>query len=142
VHYFGEHQLFWAFICLALLSNLVALVGYVARNVESIEGRDGELVPSDLQLKFKQRPEECVLVLMLGIVSTESLCFLSKVRVRVRVKVSIVSTESLCFLSKVRVRVRVRVRVTGANPDPNPNPNPTLTCLCFLLEQHDHKNEP
>ena len=120
MHYFGEHQLFWAFICLALLSNLVALVGYVARNVESIEGRDGELVPSDLQLKFKQRPEECVLVLMLGIVST----------------------ESLCFLSKVRVRVRVRVRVTGANPDPNPNPNPTLTCLCFLLEQHDHKNEP
>ena len=105
MHYFGEHQLFWAFICLALLSNLVALVGYVARNVESIEGRDGELVPSDLQLKFKQRPEECVLVLMLGIVST----------------------ESLCFLSKVRVRVRVRVRVTGANPDPNPNPNPTLT---------------
>ena len=43
MHYFGEHQLFWAFICLALLSNLVALVGYVARNVESIEGRDGEL---------------------------------------------------------------------------------------------------
>ena len=78
MHYFGEHQLFWAFICLALLSNLVALVGYVARNVESIEGRDGELIPSDLQLKFKQRPEECVLVLMLGIVSTESLCFLSK----------------------------------------------------------------
>ena len=111
MHYFGEHQLFWAFICLALLSNLIALVGYVARNVESIEGRDGELIPSDLQLKFKQRPEECVLVLMLGIVSTESLCFLSKVRFRVRVK----------------VRVRVRVRVTGANPNPSPNPNPTLT---------------
>ena len=78
VHYYGEHQLFWAFICLALAANLFALVGYVARNVDSIEDRDGELIPSDLQLKFKQRPEECVLVLMLGIVSTESLCFLSK----------------------------------------------------------------
>ena len=53
-------------------------MGYVARNVDSIEDRDGQLIPSDLQLKFKQRPEECVLVLMLGIVSTESLCFLSK----------------------------------------------------------------
>ena len=78
MYHYGEHQLFWAFICLALLSNLVALVGYVARNVDSIEDRDGNLIPSDLQLKFKQRPEECVLVLMLGIVSTESLCFLSK----------------------------------------------------------------
>ena len=98
MHYFGEHQLFWAFICLALLSNLVALVGYVARNVESIEGRDGELIPSDLQLKFKQRPEECVLVLMLGIVSTESLCFLSKAH-------------------------RHPTR-TDPNPSPSPNPNP------------------
>ena len=100
VHFFGDHNLFWAFICLALAANMFALVGYVARNVEAkYDDADGAPIPSDLQaraprcrppaaatpsppsapsrpppiacrppspapmpqLKFKQRPEECVI---------------------------------------------------------------------------------
>ena len=76
VEYHGEHHWYWLFIVLALLANMVGIVGYVARSV----GADAERPqrPSDLQLKFKQRPEECVIVLMLGMMNTECLCFLSR----------------------------------------------------------------
>lgn len=52
VHFFGDHNLFWAFICLALAANMFALVGYVARNVEAkYDDADGAPIPSDLQAR-------------------------------------------------------------------------------------------
>ena len=32
---------------------------------------------SDLERKFKERPEECVIVMMFGMINTEFLCFLT-----------------------------------------------------------------
>ena len=79
VHYKGEHDLFWAAVILAMVANLAGIVVYIARNVGGEPPDVGTAEPSPLMRKFSERPEECVVVLMLGIVNTECLCFLSAV---------------------------------------------------------------
>ena len=63
VEYYGEHSLFWAFITLAVFANMLAIVGHVVRSANRRQPGDDD---SDLERKFKERPEECVVVMMLG----------------------------------------------------------------------------
>ena len=74
VEYYGEHSLFWAFITLGVFANMIAIVMHVVR---SANRREPGAEDSELERKFKQRPEECVLVMMFGMVNTECLCFLT-----------------------------------------------------------------
>ena len=74
VEYYGEHSLFWAFITLGVFANMIAIVMHVVR---SANRREAGAEDSELERKFKQRPEECVLVMMFGMVNTECLCFLT-----------------------------------------------------------------
>ena len=74
VEYYGEHSLFWAFITLGVFANMIAIVMHVVRSANK---REAGAEDSELERKFKQRPEECVLVMMFGMVNTECLCFLT-----------------------------------------------------------------
>jgi hypothetical protein len=74
VEYYGEHSLFWAFITLGVFANMIAIVMHVVR---SANRREPGAEDSELERKFRQRPEECVLVMMFGMINTECLCFLT-----------------------------------------------------------------
>ena len=74
VEYYGEHSLFWAFITLGIFANMIAIVLHLVR---STGRREAGAEDSELERKFKERPEECVLVMMFGMVNTECLCFLT-----------------------------------------------------------------
>ena len=69
--------MFWLFLIMAMVANLFGLVAYVARNAGEEPPDVGPPQPSELQQRFKERPEECMFVLLFGLVSTETLCFLS-----------------------------------------------------------------
>lgn len=77
LEFFGEHHMFWLFLIMAMVANLFGLVAYVARNAGEEPPDVGPPQPSELQQRFKERPEECMFVLLFGLVSTETLCFLS-----------------------------------------------------------------
>jgi hypothetical protein len=72
-HYWGRQQAIWALIMLALFANLVGIISWVFKNSSEPDGS-----PSEFSKKLQERPDECVLILVLGIVNTEGLCFLTE----------------------------------------------------------------
>jgi len=79
VDFYGEHSLFWAFITLAVFANMLAIVMFVVRSSGKGVTDDGSGLreETELERKFKERPEECVMVMMFGMINTEFLCFLT-----------------------------------------------------------------
>ena len=77
-NYPGDHYLFWAFMVLSAMANLVAMILYIAKSV----GPDVAIVgiptkPSEISLKLQEHPNESMWCLMLAVINTESLCFLT-----------------------------------------------------------------
>ena len=73
----GDQQPVWAFVVLAGLANLVAIVMHMAKATGDGDGDDVDSSPSDLALKLQERPEECIVYLLLGIFCPEALTFLT-----------------------------------------------------------------
>ena len=73
----SEASYVWLAIIFALIANLLSIVVYVAKNVDSAPPDVGQPVESELQKKLSERPEESVGLLMLGMIDTEFLCFLT-----------------------------------------------------------------
>lgn len=72
-----QQPFFWLCIVLAFLANLLSIVVYIARSIDREPPATGLPQLSDFQRRLSERPEECVVLLMLGLMNTEWLCFLT-----------------------------------------------------------------
>ena len=73
----GEASYIWLCIVFAAIANILCIVQFVSKNVDSAPPDVGQPVESELSRKLSERPEESVMILMLGLIDTEFLCFLT-----------------------------------------------------------------
>jgi len=73
----SQQPFFWLVIVFALAANLISITLYIAKNVGGEPPATGPPQLTELQRKLQDRPEESVVLLMLGLANTEWLCFLT-----------------------------------------------------------------
>jgi hypothetical protein len=80
VHYYGSHQLYWLYIIFALCCNLLVVLGHIGLSPTFIGRPVGDRPygePSEFAVRLQDAPVQTAFVLILGLVNTECLVFLS-----------------------------------------------------------------